>query len=89
MVERILGSRILDAFLSDLESGIYVGHWDGGELRRIRVLMTRYSDLPLGFADASVIVCAERNGGQVLTLDYRRFGVVAREGTIVVVPEPA
>ena len=30
--------------------------------------------------------CAERNGGKVVTLDRRDFGVVAREGTITVLP---
>ena len=33
-------------------------------------------------ADASVIACAERNGGKVLTLDFRHFRVVAREKRI-------
>jgi predicted nucleic acid-binding protein len=40
----------------------------------------------LGFSDAAVIACAERHGGQVLTLDHRHFGVVAQEGTIQVRP---
>jgi hypothetical protein len=31
--------------------------------------------------------CAEANGGLVRTLDSRDFGVVAREGTIALVPE--
>jgi len=53
---------------------------------RIRELVTRYADLPLGFADAAVVACAERNGRRVLALD-RDFAVVAREGTIVVLPE--
>jgi predicted nucleic acid-binding protein len=33
-------------------------------------------DLPLGFADAAVIACAESKGGRVLTLDRRHFDVV-------------
>jgi len=45
-----------------------------------------YADLPLGFADATVIACAERSGRKVLTLDRRHFGVVAREDTIEVLP---
>ncbi|CAN5537467.1 hypothetical protein BH23CHL5_BH23CHL5_01160 [soil metagenome] len=44
--------------------------------------MTRYADLPLGYANATVIAAAERNGGRILTLDHRHFGVVARKGTI-------
>jgi uncharacterized protein len=45
-------------------------------------LVARYEDLRLGFADASVIACAERSGRRVLTLDLRDFGPVAREGRI-------
>ena len=36
-----------------------------------------------------MIACAERSGGRVLTLDLRDFGVVAREGTIDVLPRAA
>jgi predicted nucleic acid-binding protein len=56
------------------------------DLARIRMLVNRYDDLRLGFADAAVIACAERYGGRVLTLDLRHFGVVARQGTITIVP---
>jgi predicted nucleic acid-binding protein len=41
----------------------------------------RYADLPLGFADAAVIACAERAKAEVLTFDRRDFEVVRREGT--------
>jgi len=54
---------------------------------RIRELMTRYVDLHLGFADAAVVACAERNGGAVLTFDRRDFDVIARDLPITVVPE--
>jgi hypothetical protein len=54
---------------------------------RAQQLTQRYRDLPLGFADAAVIACAERNGGRVLTIDRRHFPVVARgEKTITVLP---
>jgi predicted nucleic acid-binding protein len=52
----------------------------------LRELVVRYADLPLGFADASVVACAERRRAAVLTLDRRHFDVVAAEGTIRVVP---
>jgi predicted nucleic acid-binding protein len=48
--------------------------------------LERYEDLRLGFADACVIACAERNGGRVLTFDERGFVPVAREGKISLVP---
>ena len=76
----------LDPFLADLEDGSFTIDCGMDDLPRIRRLVDRYRDLPLGFADASVIACAERSGGAVLTLDPRDFGVVAREGTIQPLP---
>ena len=89
MVEERLGARVLDSFVQDLESGGLTLECGEEDLPRIRQLVGRYEDLPLGFADASVISCAERNGGRVLTLDLRHFGVVAAEGRITPLPEPS
>ncbi|MDE3074648.1 MAG: PIN domain-containing protein [Chloroflexota bacterium] len=75
-----------DAFLSDLQSGRYTLDCGERDFARIRQLVERYADLPLGAADASVIACAERHGGRVLTLDRRDFGVVAREGALTLLP---
>jgi predicted nucleic acid-binding protein len=86
LLERRYGVPTLDAFLADLESGTFRLDCGEDDLGRVRVLVDRYADLPLGFADAAVIACAERNGGAVLTLDRRDFGVVAREGRIVIRP---
>jgi len=71
-----------DRLLVDLESGAFGLDCGDRDLTRIRELVGRYADLPLGFADATVIACAERNGGLVLTFDMRDFGIVAREGRI-------
>jgi predicted nucleic acid-binding protein len=86
LLERRYGISALDAFLEDLESGTFRLDCGEGDLARVRALASRYADLPLGFADAAVIACAERNGGAVLTLDRRDFGVVAREGRITLLP---
>lgn len=86
LLERRYGVRTLDTFLADLENGTFRLECGDDDLRRVRVLVDRYADLPLGFADAAVIACAERSGGAVLTLDRRDFGVVAREGKIVILP---
>ena len=75
----------LDAFLADLESGALTIVCDD-DIARVRTLVARYGDLPLGVADASVIACAERHGGRVATLDRRHFGVVEREGLVAVLP---
>lgn len=86
MLEARHGLDVLDAFLGDLEDRAYVLECGEEDLPRIRALVRRYADLPLGAADASVIACAERSGGRVLTLDDRDFQVVAREGSITLLP---
>jgi predicted nucleic acid-binding protein len=86
LVESRLGAAAMDAVLADLESGAYSPDCGEDDLPRIRGLASRYESLPLGYADSAVIACAERSGGRVLTLDERDFGVVAREGTIEVLP---
>lgn len=86
MLERRMGARVLDGFLMDLESGAYSLDCGERDLPRIRELVDRYNDLPLGFADAAVIACAERSGGRVLTLDRRDFGVIARDAPISLLP---
>jgi uncharacterized protein len=86
LVETRYGVRVMDSLLGDLEAGVFTLDCGERDLGRVRALAGRYADLPLGYADAAVIACAERNGGAVLTLDRRDFGVVAREGTITVLP---
>jgi predicted nucleic acid-binding protein len=79
--------NVVDAFLVDVEVGAFSQDCGAERLARVRELIERYRDLPLGFADATVIACAEDNGGLVLTLDRRDFGAVAREGKIRLAPE--
>lgn len=85
LVESRLGGRAMDAVLADLEAGAYTLDCGEDDLPRVRELARRYDSLPLGYADSAVIACAERNGGRVLALD-KDFEVVAREGTITVLP---
>lgn len=90
LVESRLGVEVLDLLLADLQGGAFSLDCGEDDLGRARELVRRYADLPLGFVDAAVIACAERNGGRVLTFDRRDFGVVAAEGTIAIRPaEPA
>lgn len=86
MLGRRMGGKAVDAFMTDMESGGYSLDCGEGDWTRIRELVDRYGDLPLGFADASVIACAERSGGRVLTLDSRDFGVVARDVPMELLP---
>lgn len=86
LIERRLGVEVLDRFLDDLEARGLTLECGEEDLPRIREFGRRYADLSLGFADSSVIACAERNGGRVLTLDRRDFEMVAREGEITLLP---
>ena len=82
MLEARMGHTVLDAFLEDLQGRAFSLDCGENDLGRIRELIDRYADLPLGFADAAVVACAERNGGVILTFDLRHFSVIAGEGRI-------
>jgi predicted nucleic acid-binding protein len=82
LVERRFGVEHLCVFLQDIEDGAYMLDCCVPDIPRVQELVKKYADMPLGFADASVIACAERRGGRVLSFDLRHFGVVAREGRI-------
>jgi uncharacterized protein len=86
LLEHRYEPRALDAFLADLEDGAFVLDCGEGDVPRIRELVDRYADLPLRFADAAVIACAERSGGSVMTLDRRGFDIVARDVHLTVLP---
>lgn len=85
-IEARMTLLVLETFLADLEAGRYDLDAGNTDFARVRRLVRRYADLPLGLVDAAVIACAERRGGRVLTLDRRHFDVVAREGTIEILP---
>lgn len=87
LCERKVGLPALEALLTDLASGAFTLDCGEADFERIAELAGRYSDLGLGFADASVIACAERSGGRTMTLDRRDFDVVAAEGAITVLPD--
>jgi predicted nucleic acid-binding protein len=88
MLQRALGFDAVDAFVEDLESHGFTLECGDADITRIRALLRRYRDLPLDFADAAVIACAERIGGKAVTTDHRHFIPVARgEKTFLVLPE--
>ena len=86
LAERRIGSHAVDAFLGSLDRGAVQLDCGGEDMGRARELLRRYADLKLGLTDAFVALCAERNGGRVLTLDRRHFDVVARELALTVLP---
>jgi uncharacterized protein len=79
MIEHRLSTRALLAVLSDIERGAFTLYIGQDDVSRVRDLVERYSDLPLGYADAVVAVCAARSRGHILTLDHRHFEVIAPE----------
>lgn len=81
MLNKRAGRGSVMLFLESVRDGAVTSEWDSADLERALALMERYSDLPLDFADACVIACAERRGIPVLSADRRDFSIVAREGT--------
>lgn len=81
-----MGSQVLDRFLQEVQEGGYTLTSSQPDIPRIRALADRYASLPLGFADAAVVACAERHGGRVLTLDMRHFSVVANDVRLSLIP---
>ena len=76
-------------FLGDLASGNLIPEpVASSDWLRIAELVARYSDLPLGTVDASVVATAERLAiTQVATLDRRHFSVVRpAKGPLTLLP---
>ena len=91
-VDRVLMNRAPGAtshLLGSLIDGSLLMDCGDQDPPRILELMGRYGDLHLGYADAAVIACAERNGGRVLSFDRRDLAVVARDVPISLVPSDA
>jgi len=88
MLETRFPPYVEQAFLDALREHTFILDWDEADVDRGQELSRRYQDLELGLADALVIACAERNRGRVLSIDHRHFSVVARQGTITVLPSP-
>jgi uncharacterized protein len=86
MIALRTGHETVVRFLEAFEEGSVLLDCGDMDLPRIRDLMMRFSDLRLGFADAAVVACTERNGGSVLTFDRRDFEVIARDVPITLMP---
>ena len=64
-----------------LEGGAVLVPSTPGSLRRCRELIRGYRDLPMDFADATLVVLAEElNTATVLTTDRRDFGIYRIHG---------
>jgi predicted nucleic acid-binding protein len=77
LLERRRGTQAELAFLADVRVGRFRLVDVEPDLERIAELVERYSDLPLGTVDASVVALTERlELPEVATLDHRDFSVV-------------
>ena len=81
-----LGLASVERFLQDLEESRFLLDCGENDLARVRALVVRYADLPLGFSDAAVVACAERREIAILTLDRRDFDVLAGKIALRIVP---
>jgi predicted nucleic acid-binding protein len=90
LLQTRIGPDAEAAFVDAIAGGEFtVEPLEGEDLPRATDLMRRYSDLPLGFVDATVIAAADRLGAaQILTTDRRHFSVVrpSRGGAFVLRP---
>lgn len=71
-------TKAFTAFLDDCARGAFrIEALLAGDYTRIAQLLQTYSDLRLGFVDASVVAVTERlRERKLATLDHRRFTVV-------------
>lgn len=78
MVTREIGPHAEAAFYDAIvDDTLHVEDLTETDWRRIRELVDRYQNLPLGGSDASLIAIAERVGAsRIATLNYRDFRVV-------------
>jgi predicted nucleic acid-binding protein len=85
-IGHLLEPRATTFFLLDLAEAVYELDCGERDIVRVAALAQRYESMDLGLVDAAVIVCAERRGGRVLTLDRRHFDVVGREVELEILP---
>lgn len=93
LILRRLGVDVELAFLDDLAAGTYiVDSLTQPELASARDVASRYRDLELGLADASLVVLAARwETRRILTLDERAFRAVTplQGGSFTLLPADA
>jgi predicted nucleic acid-binding protein len=89
-VDEVIGRRLAQAasraFLEAIQTGETLLDCGDLDLPRITTLMSRFAALSLGFADAAVVACAERNGGIVLTFDRDGLETISRDLPITLIP---
>ena len=82
LVTKYLGEAVVRSFLEAMTEGEFIYlPIEIEEIRRTTEIMARYSDIPIGFVDASLVAIAEsHNIHRILTLDRRHFNIIRPEG---------
>jgi uncharacterized protein len=88
LIGKRLGQQARMAFLDDLIADVYSAqHLPLELLENVRELELRYTDLDLGFVDASVVTMARwLQCPRIATLDHRHFVGMAREFGLLLLP---
>ncbi len=75
LLMRRLSPMACTRFLTNVADGFCAVHaLDAAHIRRVCVLMDKYSDLPMDLVDASLVLLAEHIGeGRILSTDQRDF----------------
>lgn len=82
LLQQQIGATYAVAFLRSRRQEVFnLFALDDRHLERMADLMLRYADLPMDFADASLVILAESLGhGRILTTDRRDFSVYRWRG---------
>jgi predicted nucleic acid-binding protein len=78
LLNTYLGQKAEYEFISSLMHGeLKIEHFNRDDLRRIVELLKVYSDMNIGFVDASIVAIAERlKVSRILTTDRRHFSII-------------
>lgn len=84
LIERNGGQHEEAKLLRDVASGVYqMESLSSADIGRCLEIISQYSDLRLGLADASIVLLAERyRCWDILTLDERHFRVILGPGGV-------
>ena len=82
LVTKYLGEAVVRSFLEAMTEGEFIYlPIEIEEICRTTEIMARYSDIPIGFVDTSLVALAEsHNIHKIVTLDRRHFNIIRPEG---------
>ena len=82
LVTKYLGEAVVRSFLEAMTEGEFIYlPIEIEEICRTTEIMARYSDIPIGFVDTSLVALAEsHNIHRIVTLDSRHFNIIRPEG---------